>query len=51
MKLICYCYNYTEDDITEDFRRNKGRSAIMAKITKARKEKTCRCDDTHPEKR
>ena len=50
-KLICYCYNYTEADIIADYHENNGRSSIMVKITKARKNKTCQCDDKHPEKR
>ena len=51
MKLICYCNNYYEADIDGDFYRNNGRSTILAQITKARREKTCQCDDKHPEKR
>jgi hypothetical protein len=51
MKLICYCHNYAEADIAGDFYRNKGRSTILAQIAKARREKTCQCDDKHPEKR
>ena len=50
-KLICYCYGYTETDIIADYVKNKGRSSILAQITEARKNKTCQCDDKHPEKR
>jgi hypothetical protein len=50
-KLICHCYGYTEEDIAADFKKNNGRSAILARITEARKNKTCQCDDKHPEKR
>ena len=50
-KLICYCYGYTETDIIDDFYKNKGKSSIVAQIIKARKNKTCQCDDKHPEKR
>ena len=50
-QLICYCFEYTEDDIINDFRNNHGKSAILERITQARKNNTCQCDDKHPEKR
>jgi len=50
-QLICYCFEYTEDDIINDFRNNHGKSAILERITEARKNNTCQCDDKHPEKR
>jgi len=50
-KLICYCFEYTEEDIVDDFEANNGKSSILAKITKARRTNTCQCDDRHPEKR
>jgi copper chaperone CopZ len=39
--LICYCFEYTRDDIEQDFIKN-GRSLIMEKI--AAEKKTGRCD-------
>jgi len=50
-QLICYCFEYTEEDIINDFTKNHGKSAILERITEARKNNTCRCDDKHPEKR
>jgi hypothetical protein len=51
MKLICYCYGFTEADIIDDMKQNKGDSSIMRQIIEARKNNTCRCDIKHPEKR
>ena len=48
---ICYCFEYSEDDIIVDFKVNDGKSSILAKITEARRTNTCQCDDKHPEKR
>jgi len=50
-QLICYCFEYTEDDIINDFKKNLGKSAILERITEARRNNTCQCDDKHPEKR
>jgi hypothetical protein len=50
-ELICYCFEYTEQDILDDLNRNKGKSSILAKIAEARKSNNCRCDVQHPEKR
>ena len=49
--LICYCFEYTEEDIINDFKVNGDKSSIMAKITEARRNNICQCDDKHPEKR
>ena len=49
--LICYCFGYTEADIARDYRANGGRSAILARVTEAKKNGNCRCEDRHPEKR
>ncbi|MFC2044731.1 hypothetical protein ACFLT8_06040 [Chloroflexota bacterium] len=50
-RLICYCFQYTELDIINDFKTNNGKSSILAGITEARIRHTCQCDDKHPEKR
>jgi len=49
--LICYCYEYTEADIINDFLEHNGKSTILAKIAKAKKTNICQCDIYHPEKR
>ncbi len=50
-KTICYCYNYTEDDILKDVRHNLGRSLILEKITSEKQQGNCRCASLHPEGR
>lgn len=49
--LICYCFEYTEEDIVNDFKVNNGKSPLMEKIIEARKTNICQCYDKHPEKR
>jgi hypothetical protein len=49
--LICYCFGYTEQDIIDDFKKNRGESYILAKIIEVRKSNTCQCGVKHPEKR
>ncbi|PLX90770.1 MAG: BFD-like (2Fe-2S) protein [Desulfuromonas sp.] len=50
-QLICYCYNYTEDDIREDVHRNRGRSLLLERITTEKQRGNCRCTLLHPESR
>ena len=50
-QLICYCFEYTEEDIIADFEANHGESSILAKIAEAKRTNTCQCDDKHPEHR
>jgi len=50
-ELICYCFEYSEEDIIDDFRKNNGTSKILEKITRAKKTGRCRCETKHPEKR
>jgi len=50
-RLICYCFNYSEQDIIDDFKTHNGQSTILAKITVAKKGNSCQCDVKHPEKR
>ncbi|MDH3884464.1 MAG: hypothetical protein OET63_09625 [Desulfobacterales bacterium] len=40
--LICYCFEYTNEDIKQDFIAN-GRSLIMEKITAEKKMGACQC--------
>jgi len=51
MKLIRYCFEYTEADIITDLLENNGHSSILNQIAQARKNKTCQCDLEHPEQR
>jgi len=50
-KLVCYCFEYSEVDIIADFKVNNGKSSILKRIIEVKRNNTCQCDDTHPEKR
>lgn len=47
---ICYCFNYTDEDIARDVRAN-GKSLIMERIAVEKKAGGCRCKDTNPKGR
>jgi hypothetical protein len=49
--LVCYCFEYSAEDIREDVRANDGRSTILEKIVVAKKSGGCQCAATHPEGR
>jgi len=48
--LICYCFEYTRNDIKQDLIRN-GRSVIMEKITAEKKAGGCDCAKKNPKGR
>ena len=48
---ICYCFNYTEQDIIDDVRANYGKSLIMERIKASKRGGKCQCDKNHPEGR
>lgn len=48
---ICYCYQYSEDDIKDDVKKNKGRSVILERIMTEKKKGACQCVTKHPEGR
>lgn len=45
--LICYCFEYTKDDIEQDF-VNNGQSLIMEKIAAEKKAGGCDCGNKNP---
>ncbi len=45
---ICYCFGYSEEDITKDVLANNGRSLIMEKIMAEKKVGGCSCADKNP---
>jgi hypothetical protein len=45
---ICYCFGYSEEDITKDVLANRGRSLIMERILAEKKSGGCSCGDNHP---
>ena len=47
---ICYCFNYTAEDILNDFQEN-GKSTIMARIMNEKKDGKCNCESTNPKGR
>ncbi|MCP3926492.1 MAG: hypothetical protein GY714_28365 [Desulfobacterales bacterium] len=47
MKLICYCFNYTYEDIKKDLLEN-GRSTIMEMIIKEKQFGGCSCHTKNP---
>jgi hypothetical protein len=46
-QLICYCFEYTDEDIRHDFIKH-GRSMIMEKIQAAKKMGACQCAAKNP---
>ena len=49
--LVCFCFEYSAEDIREDVRANHGRSTILEEIVAAKKAGGCQCAATHPEGR
>ena len=47
-KLICYCFEYSEEDIIMDVLENNGASLILEKILNEKKKGTCNCKFNHP---
>jgi len=45
--LICYCFEYSADDIKQDYLEN-GKSTIMEKIQQEKKFGNCRCATMNP---
>ncbi|RLB63173.1 MAG: hypothetical protein DRG80_01515 [Deltaproteobacteria bacterium] len=48
---ICYCYDYTKTDISDDVIKNKGESSILKFIAEEKRKGDCECTTHHPEKR
>jgi len=48
--LICFCFNYTRENIEQDYRKN-GRSTIMEKIQSEKKFGNCQCAEKNPKGR
>lgn len=49
--LICYCFQYSEEDIVRDVMENNGVSPILEHIRSEKKKGTCNCRFNHPEGR
>ncbi len=48
--LICFCFNYTAEDIRQDYQKN-GRSVILKKIQEEKKFGNCQCAVKNPKGR
>jgi len=46
---ICYCFNYTANDIRKDIETN-GKSTIMEKIMVEKKTGGCQCEAKNPKR-
>lgn len=44
---VCYCFNYTTQDIREDIDTN-GKSTIIEKIMEEKKRGGCQCNTKNP---
>lgn len=49
-ELICYCFNYTAEDIRRDYEAN-GHSTILERIKKERNAGFCECAAKNPKGR
>ena len=49
-KKICYCFNYTADDLVKDVKKY-GRSTIMERIQAESKQGNCDCSNNNPKGR
>ena len=49
-ELICYCFEYTVDDIKEDYNKN-GKSLIHERIADEKKRNGCDCTNKNPKGR
>ncbi len=48
---VCFCFEYTEEDIVKDVVDNDGTSRIMERILSGKKNGFCNCKTKHPEGR
>ncbi len=48
MKKICYCFDYTDEEIMADVKANKGESIIEKRIAEAKRRKRCQCEIKSP---
>jgi hypothetical protein len=48
--LVCYCFEYSKDDIKKDY-MNNGKSLIMERIISEKKKGLCNCAHKNPKGR
>ena len=44
---VCYCFNYTKDDIVNDYLLN-GKSTILEKVIEEKRNGRCNCSNLNP---
>ena len=49
--LVCYCFEYTREDIENDYLANAGESDIIKRIISEKKAGTCACLQKNPQGR
>lgn len=47
-ELICYCFNYSRQDIERDVLEHQGESTILARIMAAKQAGGCECQVKNP---
>jgi hypothetical protein len=45
--LVCYCFEYSKEDVKQDYKTN-GRSLIIEKIIEEKKFGRCQCATKNP---
>jgi hypothetical protein len=48
MTKICYCFDYTDQDVIADVKAHGGESTIEKKIAQAKRRKLCQCEIKNP---
>ena len=48
METVCYCFGYTDADITEDVVKHRGHSTILERIVESKKDGLCKCEAKNP---
>jgi hypothetical protein len=46
--MVCYCFEYTVEDIETDVWQHGGESTILAKILEEKKKGACQCSVKNP---
>ncbi len=47
-KYVCYCFEYTKEDIIGDVKKNNGKSFILERILMEKKHGNCNCKELNP---
>jgi hypothetical protein len=47
--MVCYCFEYTAEDIDQDVRRHDGESLILMRILEQKRMGACQCATKNPQ--